>query len=198
MEFREGALPVDDPECGRIVVEGDGYAAAGELVTLVVVAEVLRCLGLMPDQVSELARVVADYRAALSRLARNGEEAGDQAVARVRADSEREIERIVGPAVTARLRRLSWRIRNGDALLDPDVSASLELAPETQQALVAARQENRRIAGAANREISRARFVTQGVYGEHALTTHQGADERLLALLTSDQRAAFERLKRGR
>ena len=40
MEFREGALPVDDPECGRFVVEGDGYAAAGELVTLVVVAEV--------------------------------------------------------------------------------------------------------------------------------------------------------------
>ena len=46
MAYRAGELRVDDPEAGELRVTGDGYAAAGEVVTLLVSPDVHLLLGM--------------------------------------------------------------------------------------------------------------------------------------------------------
>ena len=52
MAYRLGELRVDDPETGELRVKGDGYAAAGELVTLIVSPEVHRLLDMTDDEIA--------------------------------------------------------------------------------------------------------------------------------------------------
>jgi hypothetical protein len=72
MAYRFGELRLDDPEAGRLRVTGDGYAAAGELVTLIVSPEVHRLLGMSDDEVAGASEIDRRYREALRRIYSGG------------------------------------------------------------------------------------------------------------------------------
>jgi hypothetical protein len=187
MEFRLGRLDVNDPEFGRLEMEGDGYAAAGELVTISILPTVQRQLGLTADQSASIADTVRQYRDRMSR--------GD-AVASARTEAERRISATVGHDPATRLKRLSWRIRGADALLDEEVADALALGAETRTALAQAREDRAARRTAANRAFSGARFATADAFQARATEAAAVDDDMLLNVLSADQLAAFERLIR--
>ena len=99
MAYRSGELRLDDPEAGRLRVTGDGYAAAGELVTLIVSPDVQRFLGMSDDEVARASEIDRRYREALRRTYAGHAWRSphiDPAALPARQDVEREVERLLG------------------------------------------------------------------------------------------------------
>jgi hypothetical protein len=204
MAYRSGELRLDDPEAGRLRVTGDGYAAAGDLVTLIVSPDVQRFLGMSDDEVARASEIDRRYREALRRTYASHPWQPthvDPAALPARQEVEREVERLLGAERTARLHRLSWRVRGGDALLDEDVAGVLNITEEQRRQMVTVAQEN-------EREYARVLAESSAVRGRAAQRTGDStgfadrvadADEagsaRLLALLTPGQQAQFTRLR---
>lgn len=204
MAYRSGELRLDDPEAGRLRVTGDGYAAAGDLVTLIVSPDVQRFLGMSDDEVARASEIDRRYREALRQTY-----AGDAwrpphldpAALPARQEVEREVERLLGAERGARLHRLSWRVRGGDALLDEDVAGVLGLTEEQRRQVAMVAEEN-------EREYTRVLAASSAVRGREARRTGDSAgfadrvaaageagSARLLALLTPGQREQFTRLR---
>jgi hypothetical protein len=73
MAYRAGELRVDDPEAGELRVTGDGYAAAGEVVTLLVSPDVHLLLGMSEEEVAGASEIDRRYREALRQLYSGGQ-----------------------------------------------------------------------------------------------------------------------------
>jgi hypothetical protein len=206
MAYRFGELRLDDPEAGRLRVTGDGYAAAGELVTLIVSPEVHRLLGMSDDEVAGASEIDRRYREALRRIYSGGHWGPphvDPAAAPARREAERDIEEFLGEERTSALRRLSWRIRDGDALLDDDVAEVLRLTEEQRGRLMRVAEENEQEHTRLLAEVSAVRgrgadriSDPAGLSGR-ARSAHEAGSARLLALLTPEQQQQFARLKAG-
>jgi DNA-binding Lrp family transcriptional regulator len=206
MAYRAGELRVDDPEAGELRVTGDGYAAAGEVVTLLVSPDVHLLLGMSEEEVARAAQIERRYREALRQLYSGGEwrpPHADPAALPARQEVEREVGRLLGSERAARLRRLSWRVRGGDALLDEDVADVLRLTGEQRRlvARVAAENEAEYTRVLAESSTVRGRGVERssdsaGLQGR-VRRTHEAGSARLLALLTPEQRERFTRLQAG-
>ena len=67
--YRLGTI-IQDEEAGELVLDGDGFAAAGELSTLLVSPAVGRYLGLSESEAEAARPIVDEYRAALRALYR--------------------------------------------------------------------------------------------------------------------------------
>jgi hypothetical protein len=197
MAFRAGELRVDDPEAGPLRVSGDGYAAAGELVTLVVSPDVQRFLGMTDDEVAEVSEIDRRYR----RTLRDVYAAGawrpphvDPAARPAQQEVERAVEGLLGTERTERLRRVSRRIRGGDALLDPDVADAVRLTVRQRERLAQAAEENEReytrvLSGTgAVRTRGADRLGDPSVLREQAARAHAAGSSRLQELLTAEQR----------
>jgi hypothetical protein len=207
MAYRSGELRLDDPEAGRLQVTGDGYAAAGELVTLIVSPDVQRFLGMSDDEVARASEIDRRYREDLRRTYASSAWRPthvDPAALPARQEVAREVERLLGAERTARLHRLSWRVRGGDALLDEDVAGVLRLTEEQRRQAATVAEEN-------EREYTRVLAESSAVRGRAARRTGDparfadrvaDADEagsaRLLSLLTSEQQEQFTRLRADR
>ena len=207
MAYRLGELRLDDPEAGRLRVDGDGYAAAGELVTLVVSPDVHRLLGMSDDEVAGASEIDRRYREALRRIYSGGHWRPphvDPAALPARKEVERAVERLLGEDRASRLRRLSWRVRGGDALLDDGVADVLRLNEEqrTQVATVAEEneQELARVLAESTAVRSRGadRISDPSVLRDRAMRAEEAGQARLLALLTPEQRERLTRLGGGR
>src|SRR3712207_1178263 len=145
MAYRAGELRIDDPEAGALRVTGDGYAAAGEVVTLLVSPDVHLLLGMSGEEVARAAEIERRYREALRQLYSGAEWRPphvDPAALPARQEVEREVERLLGGERAARLRRLSWRVRGGDALLDEDVADVLRLTGEQRRLVATVAEQN--------------------------------------------------------
>jgi hypothetical protein len=200
VEFRLGRLAVDDPEFGPLEVEGDGFSAAGELPTIVTTPAVQRQIGFTTEQSDRIARIVREYRDAVSVLfaqERSHPSSREARMEHLRADANSRLAVVLGQQIADRLKRLSWRIRNADALLDRDVAVPIGLTAAQLEGLARIRRANRLEASAAMREVNRARFKDPTAFEQRASQGHGSGDERLLAILTPEQLGAFERLKRG-
>jgi hypothetical protein len=200
VDFRQGQLTWRDPDAGTLELQGDGFAAAGEIVTLVVNPAVQRWLGMSASETAEAARTVDEYRDAL-RLAHAASDAPaadvSRATARARAAAEARVAALLGEPRLQRVKSLSWRIRDGDALFDAEVGAALGLDPGQQQALEAARQINVRDARESSRDLSSARVSNAAEFEARATAGADQRNQRLLAVLTPQQRETFDRLKRA-
>ena len=133
MAYRAGELRIDDPEAGELRVTGDGYAAAGEVVTLLVSPDVHLLLGMSGEEVAGAAEIVRRYREALRHVYASGQwrpPSVDPAAQPARDEVEREVGRLLGSERAARLRRLSWRVRGGDALLHEDLADTPRLTDQ--------------------------------------------------------------------
>jgi hypothetical protein len=207
MAYRAGELRVDDPEAGPLRISGDGYAAAGELVTLVVSPDVQRLLGMADDEVAEAAEIDRRYRRALRDVYADGgwrPPHVDPAARPARREVERAVEGLLGDARTERLRRLSRRIRGGDALLDPDVADAVHLTVRQRERLAEVTEENEReyarvlAEAGAVRSRGADRLGDQSVLPEQAARTDAAGSARLLAVITTEQRKRFAGLGAAR
>ncbi len=206
MAHRAGELRIDDPEAGELRVTGDGYAAAGEVVTLVVSPDVQRLLGMSEDEVAGAAEIDRRYREALRQVYSGGgwrPPHVDPAALPARREAERGVGRLLGEERAARLRRLSWRVRGGDALLDEDVADALRLTPEQRRLVATVAEENEEgytrvladLSAVRGRGTARS-SDSAGLEGRAAAADAAGS-ARLLALLTPEQRERFTRLQGG-
>jgi hypothetical protein len=207
MAYRSGERCFEDLEAGRLRANGDGYAAAGELVTLVVSPDVQRFLGMSDDEITGVSNVERHYREALRRIYSDGEwrpPQVDPATLPARQEADREVERLLGDERTARLRRLSWRVRGGDALLDPYVADTLHLTEEQRRRAATVAEENERDHARLLAEVSAAhgrgaqRMSDSSGLEDRVVGADQAGSARLLALLTPEQHEQFARLKTGR
>ena len=200
MAYRLGKLRFDDPEVGAVTIEGDGFAAAGELVTLIVSPEVQRHLDMSADEVAAAIDIVTGYRDALKRAYAGGDWKPtqiDPAARPARLEVASRIERLLGPDRARRLERLSWRIRGGDALLDDDVAAALQLTADQRRALAGAAAANEGDHQKILDELRSVRLQDPSVLQDRGTEAHQAGQERLLAVLTAEQRQRFGRLQGG-
>ncbi len=206
MAYRAGELRIDDPEAGELRVVGDGYAAAGEVVTLLVSPDVHLLLGMSGEEVAQAAQIERRYREALRQLYSGGEWRPphvDPAALPARQEVEREVVRLLGEQRAARLRRLSWRVRGGDALLDEAVADVLDLTEGQRRRVATVAEESEAEYARVLAEYSavRGRGVGRSSDSSGLLGRARDADvagsARLLALLTSEQRERFARLQRG-
>jgi hypothetical protein len=197
MAYRAGELRVDDPEAGPLRVSGDGYAAAGELVTLVVSPDVQRFLGMSDGEVAEASEIDRRYRRALRDVYASGAWRPphvDPAARPAQREAQRAVEALLGDERTERLRRLSRRIRGGDALLDPDVADALRLTASQRDRLAEVTEENERdytrvlAEAGAVRSRGADRLGNRSVLRERAARADAAGSARLLALLTTEQR----------
>jgi hypothetical protein len=206
MAYRAGELRIDDPEAGELRVAGDGYAAAGEVVTLLVSPDVHLLLGMSEEEVTRAARIERRYREALRQLYAGGQwrpPQVDPAARSARQEVEREVGRLLGGERAARLRRLSWRVRGGDALLDEDVADVLHLTAEQRRLLATVAADNEREytrvlaeAGAVRGRGAQRSSDSSGLRGR-ARDADDAGSARLLELLTPEQRERFTRMQGG-
>ncbi len=206
MTYRFGELRLDDPQEGPLRVQGDGYAAAGELVTLIVSPDVHRLLGMSDDEVAGASEIDRRYREALRGIYASGEWRPphvDPAALPARQEVESAVERLLGAGRTTRLRGLSWRVRGGDALLDEDVADVLSLTQDQRRQVTAAaeqnEQENARVLAQVSAVRGRGAGRTSDSSGLQAaaMRADDAGHARLLALLTPDQRERFTQLREG-
>ncbi len=206
MAYRAGELRIDDPEAGELRVTGDGYAAAGEVVTLLVSPDVHLLLGMSGEEVARAAQIERRYRETLRQLYSGGEWRPphiDPAALPARRAVGREVEGLLGEHRAARLHRLSWRVRGGDALLDDEVADDLGLTEEQRRRLATVAEENEAGYARVLAEYSAVRgrgagrsSDSSGLLGR-ARDADVAGSARLLALLTPEQRERFARLQRG-
>jgi hypothetical protein len=206
MAYRAGELRIDDPSAGELRVTGDGYAAAGEVVTLLVSPDVHLLLGMSGEEVARAAEIERRYRETLRQLYSGGEWRPphvDPAALPARREVEREVGRLLGEQRAARLRRLSWRVRGGDALLDDEVAGVLGLTADQRRLLATGAEENEREYARVLAEAGAVRSRGAGRSGDpsglhgRARAADEAGSARLLALLTAEQRARFARLQAG-
>jgi hypothetical protein len=196
--YRLGRLRVHDPEIGPLELQGDGYAAAGELVTLVAEPGVQRWLGMTADEAREAVQVVDAYRQEVSAAYASGEwlpphrHAG---AGQARAKAEARIATLLGDDRARRLARVSRRLRGADSLLDEDVAAAIGLSAAQRQALLAAMDENEAARAQLFRELRPLRLESPADLEERGKRDEESGAERLFALITAPQREAFERLR---
>jgi hypothetical protein len=200
--FRLGTITIQDDAAGELVLDGDGFAAAGELSSLLASQAVARYLGLS-DPEAAAARTIADeYRAALGAVYGKGEWKPPSLDPRTRAVHDHLASRagqLLGAERLARLKRLSWRILDGTALIDDEVAALLQLTPAQRGALAAAaeeaEQDNQRTSRAAS-HVRQSRLASQQPLVDAWRAAARDTDERLRAVLTPQQRESFARIKR--
>ena len=204
MAYRAGELRIDDPEAGELRVTGDGYAAAGEVVTLLVSPDVHLLLGMSGEEVARAGEIERRYREALRQRYSGGEWRPphvDPAALPARQEVEREVGRLLGEQRAARLRRLSWRVRGGDALLDGAVADVLDLTEEQRRRVATVAEENEaeytrvlaEFSAVRGREAQRSSDSTQ--LENRARDADEAGSARLLALLTPEQQEQFTRLR---
>jgi hypothetical protein len=206
MAYRAGELRIDDPEAGELRLMGDGYAAAGEVVTLLVSPDVHLLLGMSGEEVARAAQIERRYREALRQVYSAGEwhpPHVDPAAQPARDEVEREVGRLLGSERAARLRRLSWRVRGGDALLDEDLADTLRLTDEQRRRVAAVAEENEAEYARVLAEHSAVRDRGAGRSSDSSELLGRARDAdvagsaRLLAVLTPAQRERFARLQGG-
>lgn len=207
--YRLGQIHIEDAHAGALDLEGDGFAAAGETVTLLPNAAVARYLGLSDEEARQAREIVASYRSALTRLysASNSwvPPTLDERARSAQADLATAVAALLGAERTARLNALSWRVRDGFALVDAEVATRLGLTAAQRSAIAAAaadeEQNNQRVLR--NQPGGRPRSDGRGRPTSHQPIEDAGRDfvrrgsERILSLLTPEQRQRFDAMKRG-
>jgi len=201
--YRLGTITVQDEEAGALVLDGDGFAAAGEIATLLTNAAVGKYLGLSESEMKRARELVDDYRSALTKLYADGHWVPPSLDPQARTAREHfasGVERLLGPERAARLKRLSWRIRGGTALVDDDVAETLQLTPLQRTSIAEAaqqsEQENQRLLQSIG-HARQGRLMSHRPLEEAGQDAARAADEHLTALLTPEQRERFELMKRG-
>jgi hypothetical protein len=198
--YRLGTLNFHDEQAGSLVLEGDGFAAAGEIGTLVANPGVAKYLGLSESDERRARELVDAYRQALQNIGQSGRwtpPSLDERAAPARTELAAQVAQLLGPERDAALRRLSWRVRDGFALVDDDVASALELTPEQRAAVADAARKAEQDNQAVLRTVTPRRLATHQPIEAAGREATSASSGRLRAILTPEQQSRFERMKRG-
>jgi hypothetical protein len=208
--YRLGQIRIADAQAGPLDLDGDGFAAAGETITLLPNSSVAKYLGLSAEEERKAREIVDAYRSALTRVSSASDAwvppSLDDRARAARTDLARAVEELLGAERASRLTALSWRVRDGFALVDDDVATQLGLTAAQRKTIREAAAEEEQNNQRVLHDLSRGR--PQGQAGRTRPASHQpiedaGRDfvrrgsERLLSLLTPEQRQRFDAMKRG-
>ena len=193
-----GAFSAADPVVGPLHLESDGFGAGDEPLKLALHPVVQRYLAVSPEEVQEIERIWRRYRDALNQLydadATQAPPDQNPTVSRAKQRAEAEIAQLLDEQRGRSLRALSWRLRGGLALLDDDVAAALQLSPEQRAAFERTSRENAEEFARSAQGLAGAR-VRPERYSEILAAHRQVSSERMLAILTPEQRDRFRNLQ---
>lgn len=105
-----------------------------------------------------------------------------------------QIKAALTPEQYARLQQIGWQSAGAVALNDPELSKELNLSADQLKQLVAAMEES----NAKSRELFQGAAGGGGGFqeiGQKMQELNKARDEKMLGVLTADQKAAFEKLK---
>jgi Spy/CpxP family protein refolding chaperone len=195
------------PGGGRGGFGGPGGFGGGSLLDLARIEAVQKEIEAVDDQLKGIEKLSEEMRAARGDRQRpdfgNMSEAErEKAMAEMGARREKEaatanakLAEILLPPQIERLEQISLQIRGTSALSDPKVAAKLSLTEDQKKKLEAAATANREAMRQAfqggNRDQNQDREKMRAKFQE----LRKAADEKVLAVLTADQKAAFEKLK---
>jgi hypothetical protein len=195
--YRFDRLEVRDPEAGGLVIDGDGFASAGEPATLLANPRVQQFLGMSGTEAAAAAEIVREYRDSLKGAYAHGAWQPprlDPATLPFRSRLSGKVEALLGPARAARLRRLSWRISGADALLEPEVADALGLSSEQRRNLAATARSNESDHQQLLSDVRAVRMRNDGSLEDRARKNDLAGQTKLMAILTDEQRTEFTRL----
>jgi Spy/CpxP family protein refolding chaperone len=179
---------------------GGGFGG-GSLLDLARIEAVQKEIEAVDDQVKGIEKLSEEMRASRGERPqvdwRNMSEADrEKAMAEMRKQREAEAAKanaklgeVLLPLQIERLEQISLQMRGTAALADPKVAAKLSLTEDQKKKLEAA--------ATANREAMQQAFQGGNREGmrEKMEQLRKDADAKVLAVLTADQKAAFEKLK---
>ena len=194
MRSRLGSFSVVDPLVGPLELESDGFGAGDEPLKLALQPAVQRYLALAPEEVREVERIWREYTDSLEQMyAADAEQPAPEqnpAVTLAKKRAEADIARLLNGPRGRSLRALSWRLRGGEALLDVDVAAALQLSPEQRAELARIASENDEEFARRLEELKAARVLPE--HHRAIVAAHRrDSSERLLTVLTPEQRDRY-------
>jgi len=199
--YRLGMITVEDEEVGTLDLEGDGFAAAGELSTLLTNFTIHRLFGLNKAEISAAGTLVDEYRAALRMVYGDGHwipPSLDPRTSAARAQLAADAEQLLGKDRFARLQRLSWRILDGSALADDEVAGLLTLSPSQRAEILSmaalAEAENQQVLRSVS-HLRQPRLATDRPIADAGRAAAKDSDARLRDVLTLEQRRQFDQIK---
>ena len=169
---------------------GFGFAGrGGGLMMLLRIEAVQKEIKATEDQIASIRKLGEEMRPAGGQNFRDmSQEEREKAMKEMGARMEKanaKLAEILKPAQLARLEEISIQQRGAMALADPKVVKKLGLSDEQQQKLRQVQEANVAAMRDLGREAGREKFLE---------LRKQGA-EKAMAVLTADQKAAFEKMK---
>ncbi|MCU0870963.1 MAG: hypothetical protein MUE50_01320 [Pirellulaceae bacterium] len=185
---------------------GGGFGG-GSLLDLARLEPVQKEIEAVDDQVKGIEKLSEEMRASRGERPqvdwRNMSEADrEKAMAEMRKQREAEsakanakLGEILLPLQIERLEQISVQMRGTGALVDPKVAAKLSLTEDQKKKLEAAATANREAMQQAFQGGNRDQNQDREKMREKFQELRKAADEKVLAVLTADQKAAFEKMK---
>lgn len=182
---------------------GPGMGLGSNWLTLLRVEKVQKELELVDDQKAKLQQIgekaMARMREAFPRpepgqqLSRQERQARFAEMSKkmqaINQETQKAIEEVLLPHQVERLKQISLQIRGTQALNDPEVAKELGITEEQKQKIAQVRQEamnqGRELFTSGQREQIR----------EKMEALRKETDEKVLAVLTADQKEKFEKMK---
>jgi len=185
---------------------GGGFGGGGGLAGLLRIEEVRKELEVTDDQAAEVEALAEGQRGGGRPDFGNFRELSDEernaAFARLREEAEArtremdaKIAEILLPPQYDRLKEIDLQVRGTAALSDKEVAATLKISESQQQELSEVREQTQ----AEQREQMRDLFQAEGAdresMGEKMAAMRREADEKVLAVLSAEQREHFAAMK---
>ena len=197
MAFRLGGITVDDPLAGTLQLKGDGYAAAGEIPTLLVSPEVQDYMHMSALEWEQARRISDRYRDALRQVYATGAWSPphlNPATRIARRQLAADLKQLIGAERAGLLQALSLRVRSADALLDEEAITQLAIGESQLADLTKVAAMNEVENREALKEITDARLRDRSILVARALQLEEVGRRRMLGLLSAEQRRAFDAL----
>ena len=195
------------PGGGRGGFGGPGGFGGGSLLDLARIEAVQKEIEAVDDQLKGIEKLSEEMRAARGerpQLDWRSMSEADREKAFAEMSKQREanalkanakLAEILLPLQIERLEQISLQMRGTAALSDPKVAAKLSLTDEQKKNLEAAATANREAMQQAFQGGNRDQNQDREKMREKFQELRKAADEKVLAVLTADQKAAFEKLK---
>ena len=176
---------------------GPGGGGGVSETQLLQVPQVQKELELVDDQIAKLKELASD-RSGFSGLRDLSSEERREKMAAAAKERKAKLDAILLPAQQTRLAEISLQVRGASALNDEDIQTKLAITADQKTALSTLRDENRKAMGELFAGGGGGRDASEEVRAanrEKISKAMAEANEKTLAVLTSDQKADFEKLQ---
>jgi Spy/CpxP family protein refolding chaperone len=160
-------------------------------------AQVQKELELVDDQVAKIKEIAGDRSAFSGLRDLSNDERREKMAAAAKAQKEK-LDAVLLPAQQARLAEIMLQVRGAGALNEADVQAKLGLTDEQKTQLKTVQDENRKAMGELFAGGGGGRDASQeerAANREKRTKAQAEANEKLLAVLTGEQKSKFEQMQ---